>query len=65
MTDMAIIRVVRHRRGLVEFWIPEGLEGSTLQLVRWPVYDETSQEYAEMLAARQKQFGGLFAIIGE
>jgi len=62
---MAIIRVVRHRRGLVEFWIPEGLEGSILQLVRWQIHDETNQEYARMLAARQKQFGGLFSIIGD
>jgi len=62
---MAIIRVVRHRRGIVEFWIPEGLEGSTLQLVRWPIQDETTMEYNEVLAARQEQFAGMFTIIGD
>jgi hypothetical protein len=61
----AIIRVVRHRRGIVEFWIPEHLEGSTLQLVRWPIQDETKLEYDEVLAARQQQFAGMFKIIGE
>jgi hypothetical protein len=61
----AIIRVVRHRRGVVEFWIPQGLEGSTLRLVRWPIEDETKPEYDEVLAARQQQFAGMFAIIGE
>jgi hypothetical protein len=59
------IRVVRHRRGIVEFWIPEGLEGSTLQLVRWPIQDETKLEYDEVLAARQQQFAGMFTIIGD
>jgi hypothetical protein len=62
---MAIIRVVRHRRGIVEFWIPEGLEGSVLQLVRWPIWDETKLEYDEVLAARQDQFRDMFTIIGE
>jgi hypothetical protein len=60
-----IVRVVRHRRGIVEFWIPEGLEGSTLQLVRWPIQDETKLEYDEVLAARREQFAGMFKIIGE
>jgi hypothetical protein len=62
---MTIIRVVRHRRGIVEFWIPEGFEGSTLKLVRWPIQDEAKQEYDEVLAARREQFAGMFTIIGE
>jgi len=62
---MEIIRVVRRRRGLAEFWIPEGLEGRIRQLARWHIHNENNLEYAEMRAARQKQFGGLFAIIGE
>jgi hypothetical protein len=62
---MAIIRVVRHRRGIVEFWIPEHLEGSTLQLVRWPIHEETKLQYDEVLAARKEQFAGLFDIIGD
>jgi hypothetical protein len=62
-TDMAIIKVVRYRRGPVEFWIPDGVEGRILQLVRDP--ELTDQEYWEMLAARQRAFDGLFAIIGE
>jgi hypothetical protein len=60
---MAIIRVVRHRRGPIEFWIPDQLQGLTLQLVREP--ELTDQEYWEMLSARQRAFGGLFTIIGE
>jgi hypothetical protein len=65
MMSNSIIRVIRHRRGIVEFWIPEGLEGSTLQLVRWPIQDETTMEYNEVLAARQEQFAGMFTIIGD
>jgi hypothetical protein len=60
-----IVRVVRHRRGIVEFWIPEGLEASTLQLVRWPIHDETKLGYDEVLAARREQFAGMFTIVGE
>jgi hypothetical protein len=60
---MAIIRVMRHRRGPVEFWIPDGLQGQILQLARDPKL--TDHEYWEMLAARQRAFGGLFTIIGE
>jgi hypothetical protein len=60
-----IVRVVRHRRGIVEVWIPEGLEGSTLQLVRWPIQDETKLEYDTVLAARQQQFAGMFTMVGE
>jgi hypothetical protein len=60
-----IIRVVRHRRGIVEFWIPEHLEGSTLQLVRWPIHEETKLEYDEVLAARKEQFAGMFTIVGD
>jgi hypothetical protein len=62
---MAIIGVVRHRRGIVEFWIPEGLERSVLQLVRWPIQDETKLEYDTVLAARQQQFAGMFPIVSE
>ena len=60
---MAVIRVVCHKRGPVEFWIPEQLQGQILQLARDP--DLTDQDYWEMLAARQRAFGGLFTIIGE
>jgi hypothetical protein len=60
---MTLIRVVRHRRQHIEFWIPESAQGAVVQLVREPGL--TDLEYWIILAAHQRAFGGLFTIIGE
>jgi hypothetical protein len=60
---MTAIKVVCHKRGPIEFWIPADLQGQVLQLVRDPKL--TDHEYWVMLSARQRAFGGLFTIIGE